>query len=114
MLDTYFKYIYIVLLVLIVVLLLIFFIKSAKLMKKIALANEKLDNTKEVIKNTEEKKQKAEHTIKIFTTISIVAYILKETIKDYKKQDKKNRKISKSFKNTCIKNTSKIRKIKIK
>lgn len=111
------KYIYIPVIIVLIIVLIIFIKSLAKLMKKTAGLNDninKLKNNIDIANNKVEDIKQTKQSWQFFFTIYIVYSILKETVKDYKKSSKHSRGIAKSFSKTCVKNASKLSKIKIK
>lgn len=111
------KYIYVVIISTLIVVFALLIKQLAKLMKKTAALNNNIDELKNNISKTNHKVEDIKETKeswKFFATTYIVYAILKETIKDYMNSSILTRGIAKSFTKTCVKNVSKLNKIKIK
>lgn len=110
------KYLYIVIIIALLITLIVFFIKFVKLMKKAAGLNEKLEKVnknKALVDSKTEYIKSTKNSWQFFFIIYVVLLVLSETFKDYKKTEKSKKNVTKSFGKTCVKNVSKIKKIRI-
>lgn len=111
--ELFTKYLYIIVILVLIIVLIIFFRELLKLMKRLSQINTRnITNNIEITKDKLNKLKKDEESIKTAGAIFLVVSILKETLNDYKKSTKK--KMLKSLTKTCIKNATKLSKIKIK
>lgn len=111
------KYIYIPVIICLIIVFIMFIYALAILMKKAAGLNKNIDSLKNnigIANNKVEEIKKTKESWQFFATIYIVYSVLKETIKDYKNSSLLTKGLAKSFTKTCIKNASRLSKIKIK
>lgn len=110
------NYVYVIIATALLVTLVIFFVALAKLMKKVAGVNNRINELKENVNEVNEKTKQIEETKdswRFFISIYTICLVLKQTISDYRSTKLTKRSITKSFSKTCTKNFSKIKKIKI-
>ena len=116
MVNQYIKYLYIPIIITLIIVLIVLFVKLTKLMKNAAGINEKINSVNSNIEISQNKIEEIEDTKQswhFFFIIYIVLFVIKDTMKDYKRTARNKRKIGKSFAKVCTRNASKIRKIKI-
>ena len=116
MFNQYIKYLYIPIIITLIIVVIIFLIRLARFMKKVAGVNDNISRMNDDLNKINDSKKQIADTKKswqFFASVFIIIAILKEVLEDYRNTKKDKRQLSKSFKKTCVKNVSRIRKIKI-
>lgn len=110
------KYIYLVLIIVILITMIILFKKTAIFSNNLSMINNRILLIKEKANEIKPQKVNKEtnnnHSIS-FSSIIVIASLLKEIMIDYKKPSKRKKSALKSTGKTLAKNIGKIRKIKI-
>jgi len=109
--NSYMKYVYILLIAVLLVTVIVFIINLVKMMKEIALTADKTTGITSTVESSKSKIdyiKNTENSWSFFISLFVVMTIIKETFK-YKRR---NDSLSRSFARSCIRHSSQITKIR--
>lgn len=110
--NEYLKYIYVALVLAIIIIVIVLFVRLKNLMIKLSKTKDKCSNIVndvDTVKNKTQEIKDTKNSWQFFINIYVVFFILKQTIKEFKKMKKTGMKAA--FALTCINNAAKIEKM---